>query len=97
MPAEKGRKALISLRVQPKSSSLRISEQGGRFKAHLTAAPERGKANAQLLEYLSDIFGVPKSAVSLLSGETGRTKTVAVEGLSDETAVQLLREAVRRY
>jgi uncharacterized protein YggU (UPF0235/DUF167 family) len=44
----------------------------------IAAAPEDGKANACLIAFLAKMLGVPKSAVTLKSGEKSRLKTVAL-------------------
>ena len=44
-----------------------------------------GKANAALTAFLADALGLPKRAVTLLSGETGRLKRVRVSGLDAGT------------
>jgi uncharacterized protein (TIGR00251 family) len=38
-----------------------------------------GKANARLISFLAAQFGVAKQAVSIVSGESGRQKTVRIE------------------
>jgi uncharacterized protein len=39
-----------------------------------------GKANAALIEFLADYFGVPKRNVTIVSGVKSRSKRVAIEG-----------------
>ncbi len=58
---------------------------GGRvLKIQVTAVPEKGKANAAMIELLSKHWGVPKSAITILRGETSRTKVLEVEGLGSK-------------
>ena len=47
----------------------------------LNAPPVEGAANAELLDVLSDIFHVPKRALTIVSGERSRSKRVLVSGL----------------
>jgi uncharacterized protein len=42
--------------------------------------PDKGKANAAVVALLARALGVPKSAVSVVSGETARLKTLDVAG-----------------
>lgn len=49
-----------------------------RLAVKVTAPPEKGKANAALVKLLAKHFGVAKSAVTIVSGETGRLKVVEV-------------------
>ena len=46
----------------------------GWFRVRITAPPVDGQANAHLREFLATLFGVAKSQVALLAGETGRNK-----------------------
>lgn len=50
------------------------------LKARVRVAPEDGKANKALVELIARRFGVAKSAVRLLSGETSRKKILRIEG-----------------
>jgi len=49
------------------------------LKARVSAAPEGGKANKALIVLLAKKFGLPKSAISLLSGETARKKILRID------------------
>jgi len=62
---------------------------GEALKIRLAAPPVDGKANAALLAFLAQACGVPKSAVSLLSGETSRSKRVRIVG-ADASALEAL-------
>lgn len=69
----------IYIKVVPKSSKkeiIKISE--GEYKVHLTAPPEKGEANAMLIEMLADYFDVSKSAITIVGGKSARTKIVDV-------------------
>ncbi len=50
------------------------------LKARVSAAPEKGLANAALEKLVAKTLGVPKSAVAVVGGETARLKTVRVSG-----------------
>ena len=56
----------------------------GKPKIQLKAPPVDGAANKALIGFLSEVFGVPKSAISIELGASGRTKRVEVAGVSDE-------------
>jgi uncharacterized protein YggU (UPF0235/DUF167 family) len=45
----------------------------------VTAAPEKGKANAAVVEVLAEALDLPKSALRIVSGETSPLKTVEVD------------------
>jgi uncharacterized protein YggU (UPF0235/DUF167 family) len=45
----------------------------------LNSRPSNGRANDELLEFLADLLGTPRSTISILRGHTGRVKTVRIE------------------
>lgn len=55
---------------------------GDALKIKLKAPPVDGKANAELCRFLAETLGLPKSAVTLATGESARQKRVRIEGLS---------------
>lgn len=75
------RRLVLSLKVIPKASKSEIVGllPDGSLKVKVTAAPEKGKANAAVCELLASAFGIPKRNVTILSGDTARRKTVAIE------------------
>ena len=62
----------------------------GRWTVRLAAPAQGGQANAVLLGFLAELFGVPKSAVQLLSGHSAPFKKVAITGVSDATGAAVL-------
>ena len=74
---------ILSVRAQPRSSKAGIDGLlGDAVKVRVRCAPVDGKANKELVETLADEFGLPKSRVSFVSGETGRQKRILLAGLS---------------
>ena len=53
----------------------------GELVLRLNAPPLEGKANKAAIEYVSRYFGVPRSAVMLVSGEKSRHKIFQIVGL----------------
>jgi uncharacterized protein len=85
---ETARGAQFALRVQPRSSRNAIAGTipagalGEAVKLAITAPPVDGKANQAVIEFLAELFEVPKSSIAIVSGETGRNKLIAVRGRS---------------
>jgi uncharacterized protein (TIGR00251 family) len=50
----------------------------GRLRVRVAAAPEKGRANAALCEFIAGILGCPKRELHITSGEKGRNKTIAI-------------------
>lgn len=74
---------VLSLHIQPGARKTEISGiHGNALKIRLAAPPVDGKANDALLAFLARTLGLPKSRVLLVSGQTSRSKRVAVTGLS---------------
>jgi uncharacterized protein (TIGR00251 family) len=61
-----------------------------RWLVRLAAPPQDGQANAELVAFLAEVFGVPKRNVQLLSGHTAPFKKVEISGLSDEAGAAVL-------
>ena len=59
------------------------------LRLRVKAVPDKGKANASVLLLLAKALGVPKSAFSVVSGETARLKTIAVVGQGAELVARL--------
>jgi len=70
----------ITVTVTPRASRNEIigSPGNGEIKVKLTAAPVGGEANKKLIEILSKEWGVPKSRLKIVKGETSRKKIVEI-------------------
>ena len=74
---------VLNVRAQPRSSRSGIDGTvGDAVKVRIRCAPVDGKANKELVETLSDAFGVPKSRIEFKGGETSKTKRILLRGLS---------------
>lgn len=77
----------IDVRVIPRASKTTIAgERNGRVLVRLSAPPVDGAANDALIEFFSKLFACPKRAVRIVSGDTHRSKRVAIDGVTVETA-----------
>ena len=70
----------LTLKVIPKSSKNEIAglQPDGSLKLKITAAPEKGKANAAICDLLAEAFGVPRRNVEILRGQTSAVKQVCI-------------------
>jgi uncharacterized protein (TIGR00251 family) len=71
---------ILQVKVKPnaRASSL-TQENDGTWTARVKAPPVDGKANAELIRLVSAHFGCSKSAVTIRSGASGRTKRIEVD------------------
>ena len=73
------------VKVHPRAKKNAITGVVGEaLKVSLTAPPVDGKANAACVEFFAKLLKVPRSSVSIASGETSRNKVVRVVGLAAE-------------
>ena len=63
--------------------------RGNDLLFRLSSPPVEGAANTELIDVLSDLFGVPKRNITIVSGEKSRTKRVRVEGIRAEDVARL--------
>jgi uncharacterized protein YggU (UPF0235/DUF167 family) len=55
---------------------------------HLVSDPAAEEINTELIAYLAEVLGVPKSRVEIVAGENGRDKLVSVLDMDVDTAHQ---------
>jgi uncharacterized protein len=73
----------LMFRVVPSAGRSEIvGRYGDAWKVRVGAAPERGRANAELLNVLSKRLGVRAAELSIVSGHSARDKVVEVRGLT---------------
>jgi len=89
--------------VEPSTTRLRVrvsagarrTEIAGRhgdgWKVRVAAPPEDGRANEAVLRLLAAQLGLPRRAVTIVSGHTAREKVVELDGISQERAEAGLR------
>ncbi|RFT16891.1 MAG: hypothetical protein OP8BY_0833 [Candidatus Saccharicenans subterraneus] len=72
-------KTILTVRVQPKASKREIVPiTATEFRVRLTSAPEKGRANRELLELLSEHLDLPLSRLKIVRGEKSRVKLVEI-------------------
>ena len=77
----------ITVKAVPGSSKTEFAGVNeGRLRVRVAAAPEDGKANAELISFIAKSAGCPKKDVNITHGEKSRLKTIA---LPAEYRVQL--------
>lgn len=74
----------LKIKVEPRSSKSGIvGPYGDALKVKLTSPPVEGKANKELIEVLAKEFGIHKSDIEIISGQSSKNKTVKITGVSD--------------
>ncbi len=80
------------LRVKPRSSRERLSLDASiepRLEIH--AAPTEGQANQACIEFLARALGLPKSAVSIVTGEKSKRKLIRIDTANPQEIAARLR------
>ncbi|HWY56154.1 MAG TPA: DUF167 domain-containing protein [Terriglobales bacterium] len=73
----------LAVRVQPRAKrNAIVGKVGEALKVALTAPPVDGRANAACIEFLANLLKVPRSSVTIASGETSRNKIIHVAGMT---------------
>lgn len=81
----------LQLQVQPRASRTEVAgPHGGALRIRLAAPPVDGEANAELVAFLAKRLRVPKAAVTIVRGASGRRKVVEVAGVSAGDAAAAL-------
>ena len=75
----------LSVKIHPRAKKNAITGiLDGALKVSLTAPPIDGKANDACIEFFAKLLQVPRSSVTIASGQTSRGKLIRVSGLSAE-------------
>jgi len=77
--------ASFAVKVHPRAKKNAITgELGDALKVALTAPPVEGKANEACIEFFAVLLRVPRSSVTIASGQTNRRKVIRVAGLTSQ-------------
>ena len=81
----------LNLHIQPGAKKTEFAGlHGEALKIRLAAPPVDGKANEALIKFIAEVLHLPKSAVSLKSGQTSRRKVLEVIGARPEAVAGLI-------
>jgi uncharacterized protein (TIGR00251 family) len=90
---------VIPVHVQPRAARTELAGlHGDAIKIRLRAPPVNGAANEELIRFVAERLGIPRAAVEVLAGATGRRKLLRITGggdTADAARDRLLRSADR--
>ncbi|MFA6528330.1 MAG: DUF167 domain-containing protein [Candidatus Gracilibacteria bacterium] len=80
---EKKEPVYLRIKVTPKSAKTEITNtlDDGTIKIRVAAPPEKGKANKELIKFLSAHYNVPKDAISIISGKSDHLKLIKINAV----------------
>lgn len=77
--------ALLAVKVQARAKNPGVQKlAAGTFRVRVLAAPEKGRANREVIERLAEFLGVPRSCLKIVRGETSPDKQIKVIGAALE-------------
>jgi uncharacterized protein (TIGR00251 family) len=80
---QSSRAVTFAVKVHPRAKKNAITgELGDALKLSLTSPPVEGRANEACIEFFAKLLKVPRSSVTIASGQTSRQKVIRVSGLS---------------
>lgn len=80
----------LTLHIQPGAKKTEVAGlHGDALKIRLAAPPVDGKANEALLKFVAETLRLPKSAVSLKSGQSSRHKVLEIVGTTPAAVAEL--------
>lgn len=80
---ESGDGVAFAVKVHPRAKKNAITgEIGDALKLSLTTPPVEGRANQACIEFFAKLLKVPRSSVTIASGQTSRNKVIRVSGLT---------------
>jgi len=75
---------ILRLHVKPNSKTDSITvDDGGNIRVRIRALPIDGKANKYLLEYLAEVFRLPKSKIEIIKGFNSPHKVIELHCADD--------------
>ena len=75
----------IQVRVHPRAKKNAITgELGDALKVSLTTPPVEGRANEACIEFFAKLLKVPRSSVTIASGQASRNKVIRVAGVTGQ-------------
>ena len=86
----------FKIKVHPRDKKNAITGIiGDALKISVTAPPTDGKANQAVIEFLADFFEIPRSSVTIASGDTSRLKVIRLKGISADQVRNALAEKTK--
>jgi uncharacterized protein len=80
---ETGDGVTFAIRVHPRAKKNSITgEVGDALKISLTSPPVDGRANEDCVRFLANLLKVPRSSITIASGQTSRNKLIRVSGIT---------------
>lgn len=88
------RQESITIQVQPNARRNEVlGFEDGILHVKIAAPPVKGKANRELIEFLSQLLGVSKGSINIERGITGRRKVIAIAGYDPDKIIERIKRS----
>lgn len=85
----------LTVQVVPRAGRTGIERvDGGALRVRIAAAPVEGAANQALIDFLAQLFDVPRRHVEIVSGAHTRRKVIRLRGLGRSAVEDVLTRAI---
>ncbi len=75
----------FAIKVHPRAQKNAITgELGDALKVSLTSPPVEGRANQACIEFFAKLLKVPRSSVTIASGQSSRNKVIRIAGVTEQ-------------
>ena len=91
------KKTKLKIKVTPRSKNRQITEilEDGTIKIRIKSSPIDGKANHELIEFLSNAFNISRKYISIKSGKSTRRKILMIEGITSREISEIIRKIIK--
>ena len=84
-------KTRLTLKIRPGARKTAFAGRyGDAWKLQVAAPPVDGKANDAIVRFLSEVAGVPAAGIRIVTGFTGSTKIVELEGIDSPSLERVI-------
>jgi uncharacterized protein (TIGR00251 family) len=91
LQTENQTQAKIAVQISPGASKNEINGMlNDVLRIKIAAPPEKGKANKELIDYLSRLLDIKKDKVDIIKGHTSKNKLLCIDGLSKVSVLEKL-------
>jgi uncharacterized protein (TIGR00251 family) len=89
--------AILNIHVRPGSGRNEIAEIKPEYiKIRISAPADKGKANAELLKFLSKILKIQRTDIEIISGTNSKIKMIKINTLEKEQILKLLANETQK-
>ena len=82
----------LAVKVTPNAGRNEITGfKDGVLQVKVNAAPEKGKANKELTDFLAEKLGIRKSSILIVKGQASRHKVLLIQGVSEDILSKLIK------